>query len=336
MKRIYAGVLILCMLCASAAATEKYNSYFDDVHNKGRFYDFAVANGYAYWLHAAEPGLFYLEQPLDLYRMKPGESEPELLLESTEEPGTEDPFLIKGMVCIGKKLLLFVMDEDYGGKHPAIVNLDGSGYTRLPGNIGSIVVCPDRIYNSVDGGIYEIDIETLKPEKIYSYPSEIEQDHPYLTQIEGKNLYFNTDSCDWYRLDLESMELAKIDRIQGDGFALDNRFYISDYNWGGTYCCDLASGERMQISENTYCFQMGDGDYLKAYTKEPLGGVGEEEKKITGFREKGCIFDLSRLKDNLDDTLVGNCQLTDAYLADGKLYCYDWEKNRVDFTPVAQ
>lgn len=331
MKRIYAGVLVLCMLCASVAAAEGYNSYFDDAHNKGRFFDFAVVDGYAYWLHDAEPGMFYLIQPLDLYRMKPGEGEAELLIESKEEP-----FWIRGMVCIGDKLLLSVTDEDYGEDYPAVVNLDGSGCKRLPGYIGSIVVCPDRIYNSVDGGIYEVDIDTLKPKQIYSYPREIARENPRLTQIEGTNLYFNTDNYDWYSLDLESMELAKIDCIQGDGFARDNRFYISDYNWGGTYCYDLASGERTRISENTYCFQMGDGDYLKAYTKEPLNGVAEEDRQITGFREQGYIFNMACFEDNLDKALVGECQLTDAYLAEGKMYLYDWENNRVDAVPVVE
>ena len=324
MKRMLLGLMLLVLLTGNAQAALEYNSFFDDDANAGRFTHFARVGEYIYWLYLPGDGFGWLETPYNLYRMKPGEGEAELLLKSGEEP-----FLIGDMVCIGEKLLLSVTDENYDNWYPAVVNLDGSGYRQLPGNIGSVVICPEKIYNSVDGAIYEIDTNTMSPRKIYSYPKEIAGDNPVLTQCEGLNLYFTTDSNDWYRLDLQFMELKKIDRIRGDGFVRDFKFYVGDYDTGGTYCYDLADGERKKISDQTHTFLQGSGDFVLARLLDPDG---------FGSAQGGRIFDLTWMWDDLQSALIGTCTPYYNFLLGGGLLKYDPQTNRVSYStePVAQ
>ena len=172
--------MLFLLMPQSAQAALDSNSFTDDRFNSGMYEGFSMIGEYVYWLRAPDEPLEGKEQPADLYRMKPGQGEAELLLASDE-----DPFLIGGVVCIGEKLLLSVMDEDYESWHPAIINPDGSGYQRLPGNIGSVVMYANTIMNSVDGAIYEISAHTLQPTKIYTYPAAIAADNPILVQREG-------------------------------------------------------------------------------------------------------------------------------------------------------
>ena len=312
------------MSSACAQAALEYNSFFHDDSNAGRFMSFAWDGEYIYWLHAPDDSLSWLEVPYNLYRMKPGEAEAELLLSSDE-----DPFLIGDMACIGDRLLLSVMNEDYESWHPAVVNPDGSGYQQLPGNIGSVVIYANTIMNSVDGAIYEISADNLTPKKVFTYPAAIAADNPVLVQREGINLYFVTDSHDWYHLDLGTAQLRKICRLRGDGFVREYRLYISDYDNGGTWRYNTLDGSREKISENTYTFMQGSGDLVLAQLQDPAG---------LGSARGGRIFDLTWMWDDLNSALIGTCEPYSDFLLGGRLYTYDREKNRVDASaqPVAQ
>lgn len=322
MKRICMWILILALLAGSAQAALEYNSFFDDAANAGRFDSFAMAGEYVYWLHAPGNSLDWTEKPASLYRMKLGEKEAELVLQG------RDDFWMVDVKCIGERLLLSFADENSGQTHPAVMNLDGNFYKVLSGNIGSVAVCSGKIYNSVDGAIYEININKLKPRKVYTYPDDIAAQNPVLTQCEGQNLYFTTDSHDWYRLDLQGDKLHKIDTIRGDGFVKNYKFYVSDYDKGGTYCYDV-SGKRTKISDHTYMFQQGSGDYVKAQLLDPAA---------LGSSEGGRIFDMTWMTDNLEDALIGTCNPLHDVLLDGKLVHHDSVLNRVDFStePVTE
>lgn len=321
MKRIFALILVLLLLLSACAqASLDYNSFFDDDSNAGRFTKFSVAGEYVYWLHAPDDSLDWLEKPANLYRMKPGGQEAELVLQGRED------FWMEDVHFIGRQLLISAADENGGQAHPAVMNLDGDFYKVLPGNIGSVVVYPNVIMNSVDGAIYEIDTDDLKPKKVYTYPAAIAADNPILVQREGINLCFVTDSHDWYQLDLGTMRLTKICRIRGDGFVREYKLYISDYDSGGTYRYNVLDGSRQQISENTYMFLQGSGDFVLAKLQDPAG---------LGSAEGGRIFDLTWLRDDLQGALIGTCDAGSDFLLGGRLYSYDRQANRVDASTQA-
>lgn len=326
MKRLWICILLMVALASGEAlAAAEYNSFMHDDCNAGRFDHFAWIDGYVYWLHAPDDSLDWAEVPANLYRMRPGEGEAEIILR-----GGEDRW-IYGVLAIGDRLLLSVANENLGKTHPALVNADGSGYKKLPGNIGSVVLYAGTIYNSVDGGIYEIDPDTMKPERIYSYPAEIAGDNPTLVQKEGLRLIFVTDSFDWYQLDLQFGELRRIAQMRGDGFMLEYKFYIGDYDRGGTYRYDLRGG-REKISDQTYMFLQGDGNYVRALRQDGVFEFG------LGAAPAGMIFNMNWLWDDLESALVGACNAYGDFLLGGQLYHYDAVENRVELSaePVAE
>ena len=320
MKRVWICFLMLAMLCSNAMAALEYNSFFDDDANAGRFdaNAFAWHGDYVYWLYEPEDSLTWIVQPQNVYRMKPGAAEAEMVLQGRED------FQIYDMLQIGDKLLLSVADEEYGQAHPVLFSPENGKCEKLPGNIGSVVMGAGKIYNSVDGAIYEIDIDTLKPKKIYTYPREIAGDNPVMFQCEGLNLYFCTDSFDQYRLDLQMEKLIKIANIRGDGFVKDYKFYVSDYDNGGTYCYDLANGKKMKVSDGTYRFEQGHtGGYVRA-------ALADEEN--FGDEDSGRVFDLTWMQDDLEETLAGKCKRERTFMLNGVLYRYDIHENRIDFS----
>lgn len=321
MKCIWIWILILALLGGNGVAALESNTFFDDTANAGRFAHFAWDGEYFYWLHGENDSLSWTEISMNLYRMKPGQKEAELILQGGED------FWIQGVCCLGDSLLLSVADENSGQTHPAIIDLNGSGYQQLPGNIGSVVLEPDSIYNSVDGAIYRIDISAMKPKKIYTYPVHIADDHPILIQKIGMNLYFTTDSFDWYNLDLQTGTLDKICTVRGDGFVKDYQLYISDYDRGGTYRYNMA-GERTKVSDQTYMFLQGSGDYVRARVMDTRNWDSS-----TGGR----IFDMTWITNRLEDALIGTCHYYNDILLSGRLAHFDDQNNRVDWStePVA-
>lgn len=322
MKRLMLWILILMLLGGNALAALETNSFFDDAANAGGFASFAWDGEYFYWLHGKNDSLSWEEIPVNLYRMKPGQMEAELILQGRED------FWIWDVYSIGDRLLLSVSDEINGETHPAVVKMDGSSLKLLDGNIGSVVLEGGRIYNSADGAIYEININKLKPKKIYEYPAHIAGDHPILIQKIGMNLYFTTDSFDWYNLDLQTGMLNQICTLRGDGFVKDYKLYISDYDNGGTYCYDM-SGARTKISDHRYVFLQGSGDYVRAQLVDPAG---------LGSAAGGRIFDMTWITDRLEDALIGTCDPMYDCLLGGRLAHYDADQNRMSWSsePVTE
>lgn len=326
MKRICLCFLILALLCSNALASLDANSFTDDRFNSGRYERFSMIGEYVYWLRAPDEPLEGKEQPASLYRMKPGDDRAEMILE-----GRNDRWFY-GLNAVGDKLVLSVADEyaQMDKTHPAIVNADGSGYKALSGNIGSVVIFGGKIYNSVDGAIYEINPDTMKPKRIYKYPKEIAEKNPVLLQRVGIRLYFRTEAFDWYQLDLQTNKLDKIAAIWGSGFALDNAFYIGDYDNSVTWRFDLATGKKTKICDRAYAFHQGSGEYVLAEYNESL------QKGFTfdaNEQPYGCIFDMTWMGDDLEDTMIGKCAYSGDFMLDGHLYRYDYSKNRVDSCP---
>ena len=321
MKRVCLALLALVLLTGGALA-EGYNSFTDDYRNLGIFDSFAWDGLYVYWLHTPDDGS-WADPPANLYRMIPGGLEAKLLLE-----GREDLY-IYDMLNIKDRLLLSVADGKSDQTHPALINYDGSGYEVLPGNIGSVVtgdidsLVPDEnvIYNSVDGGIYEIPREGMKPKCIYKYPKDVLKDNPRITQYADGKLYFVTDAHDWYELDIQAGKAHKFARIRGNGFVLDGMFYISDYDaLDGTWKYDISTGNRVKISDIIYDFKQGSGSFVRA--------TGDDAESWF----QGAVFDFSKLTDDLEAAKVGACDENHEYIINGKLLCYDWQKNRVDWS----
>ena len=313
MKRIILILLVLALLAGSAFA-EGYNSFTDDSRNLGLFDHFAWDGLYAYWLHTPDDGS-WADPPANLYRMIPGGMEAQLLLEGRED------FYIYDMLNIGDKLLLSVADSGNGQTHPALINFDGSGYKALAGNIGSTVLAEDRVYNSADGGIYEIPLDSMKPKRIYKYPKDVLKDNPRITQCADGKIYFVTDTHDWYELDIKSGKARRFLRMRGNGFALDGMFYISDYDaLDGTWKYDISTGNRVKISDTIYDFEQGSGNYVRATGDDPDSWF------------QGAIFDFSRLDGSLDAAKVGECDEYYEYMIGDRLLRYDWKKNRVNWS----
>jgi len=313
MKRMFSLLLALVLLAGGALA-EGYNSFMDDPKNLGFFDQFAWDGLYAYWLHTPDDGS-WADPPANLYRMIPGGMEAELLLE-----GREDLY-IYDMQNIGDRLLLSVADSQNGPTHPALINFDGSGYEALPGNIGSVVLGDGVLYNSVDGGIYKIPLDSMKPERIYKYPKEVLKDYPRITQYADGKIYFTTDTHDWYELDIRSGKARKFLHIRGNGFVMNGMFYISDYDaLDGTWKYDISTGNRMKISETVYDFKQGCGSLVRA--------TGDDAESWF----QGAIFDFSRIADDLESAKVAECDENYEFIIDGRLLHYDWQKNRVDWS----
>lgn len=303
-------LLVLCLLCCGAHA-EGYNSFADDFLNAGRFDNIAWDGEYVYWLYTPD-SLEWTSPPESLYRMKPGEGEAQLLLEGGSE------LYISGVRNTGVRLLLTVADDLYGDTRPAQINFDGSGYEELPGSIGGVVPGGDAVYNSADGGICKIPLDSMEAELIYSYPADILSQTPRITQFADGKLYFVTDAHDWYELDAESGRVRKFLHLRGDGFVLDGMFYIGDYDaQDGTWRYDLSTGERVQVSELVYGFWQGQGGFVRAV------GAGSEN----WF--EGAVFDFSKLEGSLEDVRVASCNANFEYIVDGRLLYHDRQNNRM-------
>lgn len=316
MKRICL-ILLALVLLSSGAVAEGYNSFLDDTKNLGVFDQFAWDGLYAYWLHTPDDGS-WADPPANLYRMIPGGPEAELLLE-----GREDLY-IYDILNIGEKLLLSVAEKGGGQTHPALINFDGSGYKVLSGNIGSAVLGEKVIYNSADGGIYQISLETMKPKRIYKYPKDVLEDNPRITQCADGKLYYATDAHDWYELDLKSGKARKFAHIRGNGFVLDGMFYVSDYDaLDGTWKYDIATGNRVKISETVYDFEQGSGSLVRA--------TGDDADSWF----QGAVFDFSKLEGDLEAARVGECDENYDYMIGGRFLHYDWRKNRVDWSQTS-
>lgn len=312
MKRICLIMLAIALL-GGAAFAEGYNSFMDDSDNLGIFDQFAWDGLYAYWLHTPDDGS-WAEPCANLYRMIPGGMEAELLLE-----GREDLY-IYDMLNIGEKLLLAVADSQNGQTHPALINFDGSGYKALPGNIGGTVLGDGVIYNSADGGIYEIPLDSMKPKCIYKYPKNVLEDNPWLTQYTDGKLYFTTDTHDWYELDIQSGKAQKFLNIRGNGFVLDGMFYVSDFDLrDGTWKYDISTGNRVKISETIYDFKQGCGSLVRATGDNPDSWF------------QGTVFDFSKLTDDLEAVKAGTCDENHEFIIGNRFLRYDWKKNRVDW-----
>lgn len=312
MKRMFLILLALAIL-GGAAHGEGYNSFMDDFGNLGFFDQFAWDGLYAYWLHTPDDGS-WADPPSNLYRMIPGGMEPELLLEGRED------FYIYDILNIGEKLLLSVAEKGGGETHPALINFDGSGYKDLPGNIGSTVLGDGVIYNSADGGIYEIPLKTMKPKRIYKYPKNVLQDNPRITQCADGKMYFVTDVHDWYELDIKSGKARKFLHIRGNGFVLNGMFYISDYDkLDGTWKYDISTGNRVKVSEKVYDFEQGSGTLIRATGDDPDSWF------------QGAIFDFSKLTDDLEAVKTADCDENYEFIVGEKILRYDWKKNRVDW-----
>lgn len=313
MKRVFL-VLLVMVLFAGGAMAEGYNSFTDDYKNMGFFDHFAWDGLYVYWLHTPDNGS-WADPPANLYRMIPGGFEAELLVE-----GREDLY-IYDIMNIGEKLLLFVADGRSGDTRPSIINFDGSGYKLLGGNVGSVVLGDGVLYNSADGGIYEISLESMKPKLIYKYPKAVLADLPRITQCADGKLYFATDAHDWYELDLKSGKARKFLKIRGNGFVLDGMFYVSDYDkLDGTWKYDISTGNRVKVSDAIYDFKQGYGSFVRA--------TGDD----TDSWFQGAIFDFAKMDGDLEAARVGDCDENYEFIVNGKLLRYDWQKNRVDWS----
>lgn len=313
MKRMLL-ILLALMLLGGAALGEGYNSFMDDFGNLGFFDQFAWDGLYAYWLHTPDDGS-WADPPANLYRMIPGGMEAELLLEGRED------FYIYDILNIGEKLLLSVADKGGGQTHPALINFDGSGYKALPGNIGSVVLGDGVIYNSADGGIYEIPLKTMKPKCIYKYPKDVFRDNPRITQCAGEKMYFATDAHDWYELDMKGGKARKFLHIRGNGFVLDGMFYVSDFDaLDGTWKYDISTGNRVKISEKVYDFKQGSGTLIRATGDDPDSWF------------QGAIFDFGKLTDDLEAVKAADCDENYEFIIGEKILRYDWKKNRVDWS----
>lgn len=329
MKRICAWILMLFMLLPmDAQAALDANSFTDDRFNSGRFESFCMIGEYVYWLRQPDISLKGKEPPANLYRMKPGGQGAEMILE-----GGEDRWFY-GLHAIGDQLLLSVADgyAQVNHTHPATVNPDGSGYKRLSGNIGSVVIYGGKIYNSADGAIYEISPDTMKPKRIYKYPQEIAGENPILTQRTGMQLLFQTDGFDWYVLDLQTDNLRKIASVRGDGFILNHAFYIGDFDNSVTWRFDLATGEKTKVCDRAYSFRKGSGEYVLAVYNEDLQNGWTFEANEEPY---GCIFDMTWMGDDLENALIGKCSHYDDFMLNGQLYHFDYQNNRVDPCPEA-
>lgn len=313
MRRAILILLALALLFGGAAA-EGYNSFMDDAKNLGMFDHFAWDGLYVYWLHTPDDGS-WADPPSNLYRMIPGGMEAEMLLEGRED------FYIYDILNIGDRLLLSVADRGNGQTHPVLMNFDGSGYKELPGNIGSAVMGEGVIYNSADGGIYEIPLESMRPKCIYKYPREVLEDLPRITQCADGKIYFVTDAFDWFELDLKSGKARKFLHIRGNGFVLDGMFYVSDYDaLDGTWKYDIATGNRVKISDTIYDFEQGSGSLVRA--------TGDDADSWF----QGSIFDFSHPADKLEEKKIAECDENYEFIIDGRLLRYDWQKNRVDWS----
>lgn len=310
MKRMLL-ILLALVLLGGAALGEAYNSFMDDFGNLGFFDQFAWDGLYAYWLHTPDDGS-WADPPANLYRMIPGGMEPELLLEGRED------FYIYDILNIGEKLLLSVAEKGGGETHPVLLNFDGSGYKALPGNIGSVVLGDGVIYNSVDEGIYEIPLDSMKPKMIWPYMLE---ENARLVQYADGKLYSVNDSHVWFELKVGSNKAKKIARVRGNGFVLDGMFYISDYDkLDGTWKYDISTGNRVKISEKVYDFEQGCGSLVRATGDDPDSWF------------QGAIFDFSKLTDDLEAVKTADCDENYEFIVGEKILRYDWKKNRVDWS----
>lgn len=312
MKRMML-ILLALVLSVGGAFAQGYNSFTDDSKNMGPFSHFAWDGLYAYWLHTPDDGS-WADPPANLYRMIPGGAEAELLLE-----GREDLY-IYDLVNIGEKLLLSVAEKGGGETHPALINFDGSGYQVLPGNIGSVALGDGVLYNSVEDGIYEIPLDTMKPRMILGYVLE---EIPRLVQYADGKLYLVSDEepYTWYELKPGSSKMFKIAQVRGTGFVMDGMLYISDYDkLDGTWKYDVSTGNRVKISDSIYAFEQGYGSFIRA--------TGDDADSWF----QGAIFDFAKLTDDLEAVKVGECDENYEFIVNGRLLRYDWQKNRVDWS----
>lgn len=324
MKRVFLFLMAMALL-SGAALAEGYNSFTDDPNNApGHYQNFAWDGEYVYWLDSPD-SLDWQETPNNIYRMRPGDAQAEIILQGRED------LWVYSMRNIGKSLLLSAANENSGSLRPALVNFDGSGLRMLPGNIGSCVLADDAIYNSVDGGVYRIPLDTMKPGRIYSYPKEILSQNPILSQYADGKLYLYTDgdgpSNASYELNPDTGKLRMIVQTPAEGVAVNGGFYIRDVGENhGTWRYDLSTGEKLRISENTYSFKQGWGDLIMT-----TGYQGDE-----WFQ--GSIFDFSRLADGLEAAKAGECGESDDVILGGRLIHYDWKTNRVDYSdnPISE
>lgn len=315
-------ILLALVLLSGGATAEGYNSFTDDYRKLGIFDQFVWDGLYVYWLRTPNNDS-WTEPPANLYRMVPGGLEAELLLE-----GREDLY-IYGLLNIKDRLLLSVANEKDGQTHPALINFDGSGYQVLPGNIGSVVtgdidsLVPDEnvIYNSVDGSIYEIPLDSMKPRRIYKYPKDVLNDNPRIIQCVDGKLYFGTDTHEWYELDIQSGMARRFAQIRGNGFVMDGMFYVADFDTSdGTWKYDISTGNRMKLSDTVYDFKQGMGGIIRA-----MGDAAD------GWFQ-GVLFDFSYLKNDLEEVKILEWDENYTYIAGNKFIYYDWQKNRVDLS----
>lgn len=312
MKRILAAAIVLILIAGNALAAG-YNSFMDDPGNAGRFDNVAWDGEYVYWLHTPDDGS-WADPPANLYRMVPGEGEAEMLLQ-----GREDLY-IYSMLNIGGRLLLSVADEGGGGTHPVLLNFDGGSFEALPGNIGSVVVGEGVLYNSADGAVYEIPLDTMKPKVIYKYAKAVLRDNPVLCQYADGKLYFVTDTHDWYELDLERKKARQFLSIRGSGFVWDGMFYVSDFDaLDGSWKYDISSGSRVKISDAIYDFLQGSGSFVRA--------TGDDADSWF----QGCVFDFAKLEGDLEAAHIAECGEYRDYIINGRILHHDWENNRMEW-----
>jgi len=323
MKRIFVFILAFVLLCGSALASAGYNSFFDNRHNAG-YYDFKAWDGeYVYWLDNQDERA-WTDLPNNLYRMRPGEGQAEMILE-----GREDLHILN-FWNIGDALLLAVHDSIYSEEaKPVLIDFDGGNYREIDGRIGSVVLAGDVLYNSVGGHIYEIDLDTMKSKKIYSYPEEIAAKDPILYQLADDMLYFSTDAIpnfyeiySLYRYPDADTQIRKVYEGRGSWFVYRGWLYASDYeNNSGTWCYNiLGGGSFAKLSDKVYSFYQGYGQYLRALPMVKEGWVEDTE---------GVIIDMTKVQGSLDDAIVRNCDHYYDAMLGGQLIRYDGQNNRM-------
>lgn len=313
MKRIFVTLLALCLL-AGAAAAEGYNSFMDDSMNAGRYDNFAWDGEYAYWLKAPE-GDDWLDAPANVYRMRPGDDEAEMILQG------RDDLWIYSLMNIGDCLLLSAAAENSGAMHPVLLDFDGGDCRELSGSIGSAVMGVGAVYNSTDGKIYRISLKNMKPRSIFEYPAELMAYNPVLEQYADGKLYISTEEPAKYELNLDNGKLRRIAQIRGNGFVLDGMLYISDYDaLDGTWKYDIDTGNRVKISDRTYDFKQGSGKLVRA----------NGDDADSWFQ--GAVFDFANLGEGMEAAKLQDCSQNYDILLGGRMLHYDWEKNRVDWS----
>ena len=317
MKRILMWGMALMMLFSSAFAAAGYNSFFDDKLNAGYYDNKAWDGEYVYWLAAPNDNTWN-EYPNNVYRMRPGDEKAEMILEGRED------LWVYNIWNIGDKLLLGVHEKAYGNDiKPALIDFDGSNYRELSGRIGSVVLAGDVLYNSVGGHIYEIDLDTMESTKIYSYPEEIAAKNPILYQIADDMLYYSTDTHEIYSLyrypDADTKS-GKVAEGRGSWFVYNGYLYMSDYEKeNGTWKYNVYGGaNHVQISDKTYAFYQGSGEYIRA---RRLSNEGGEEP------DQGSIIDITKMQSSLEEGIIGSCDHYYDAIFGGNLIRYDWENN---------